>query len=308
MTTTQITDTILMVRPAHFGYNAQTAGNNAFQTNDPAFSPEEISARAQEEFDAFVSKLRAAGVQVIVIDDTDEPLKHDAVFPNNWFSTHTDGSIITYPMYAPMRRLERREDVISKLQQRYGYNKRIALENREEEDRFLEGTGSLILDRDNKIVYACRSIRTDEGLLDEFALWMGYRKLLFESYDANGLPIYHTNVMMALGTNFCVICLDTITDAVQRREVTDQLAATGKDIIAITVEQMEAFAGNMLQVKGSLDETYLVMSEQAYKSLSEDQVRQLELHTRLLYSPLDTIESYGGGSARCMMAEIFPAE
>ncbi len=307
MTTTQITDTILMVRPAHFGYNTQTAGNNAFQTNDQSISPDEISAKARKEFDGFVDKLRAVGVDVIVVEDTDEPLKLDAVFPNNWFSTHQDGTIITYPMYAPMRRLERREDIVEKLQSKFGYEKLIALEAREVEERYLEGTGSLILDRDNKIVYACRSIRTDEGLMDEFALWMGYEKVVFDSYDANGLPIYHTNVMMALGVNFCVICLDSIKDAVQRREVTDRLTHTGKDIVSITVAQMEAFAGNMLQVRGKDGEKYLAMSEQAYKSLTPEQVEQLELHTNLLHAPLYTIEAYGGGSARCMMAEIYPA-
>lgn len=307
MTTTQITDTILMVRPARFGFNVQTAGNNAFQTNDKSLSPAEISAKAREEFDGFVEKLRSVGVHVIAVEDTEEPLKHDAVFPNNWFSTHQDGTIITYPVYAPMRRLERRKDIIDKLRARFGYQKLIALEAREEQERYLEGTGSLILDRDNKLAYACRSIRTDEGLMDEFALWMGYEKVLFDSYDANGLPIYHTNVMMALGVNFCVICLDSIKDAVQRREVQDHLTRTGKDIVAITIAQMEAFAGNMLQVRAKGGETYLAMSEQAYKSLSPEQIDQLELHTHLLHSPLYTIEAYGGGSARCMMAEIFPA-
>ncbi|MEL6970801.1 MAG: arginine deiminase-related protein [Bacteroidota bacterium] len=303
--TAQITDTILMVRPAHFGFNAQTAGNNAFQTNDPSNTPEDISRIAQEEFDGFVKELRSAGVNVIVVDDTEIPLKYDAVFPNNWFSTHSEGTIITYPMYAPMRRMERRPDVISKLRKRFGYKKLIALEGREEEERFLESTGSMILDRDNEIVYACRSIRTDEGLLDEFALWMGYEKVIFESYDQNGLPIYHTNVMMALGIDFCVICLDSIRDAVQRREVTDHLTATGKEIVAITIAQMAAFAGNMLQVRGKDDETYLAMSSRAYQSLTPEQIEQLQRHTNLLHSSLHTIETYGGGSARCMMAEIF---
>jgi hypothetical protein len=305
MHTTQITDTILMVRPANFGYNTETAGNNAFQTNDKSLSGKEINARAQAEFDEFVAKLRAVGVEVIVIEDSDTPLKHDAVFPNNWFSTHEDGSLITYPMYAPMRRLERREDVVAQLIKDFGFDKHIRLEKRELSERFLEGTGSMILDRHNKIVYACRSIRTDEGLMDEFALWMGYEKVLFESYDMNGLPIYHTNVMMALGINCCVICLDTITDAVQRREVTDKLTQTGKDIVSITRAQMNSFAGNMLQVKGADEQTYLVMSSQAYHCLTQEQIAQLELHTQLLHSPIETIESYGGGSARCMMAEVF---
>lgn len=308
MHTTQITNTILMVRPANFGYNTETAGNNAFQTNDKTLDPGEINTKAQQEFDVFVAKLKAAGVEVIVIEDSPAPLKHDAVFPNNWFTTHEDGTLITYPMYAQMRRLERREDVIEDLVEKYGFDKHIRLENREQMERFLEGTGSMILDRDNKIVYACRSIRTDEGLLDEFALWMGYEKIIFESYDNNGLPIYHTNVMMALGTSFCVICLDTITDAVQRREVIDKLTVTGKDIIGITREQMNAFAGNMLQVKGLDEQTFLVMSSQAYQSLSSEQIIQLELHTQLLHSPLYTIEAYGGGSARCMIAEVFTKE
>lgn len=305
MSTTQITDTILMVRPANFGFNVETARNNAFQTNDNSLKPKEISVAARKEFDAFIEKLREAGINVIVIEDTNTPLKHDAVFPNNWFTTHADGTLITYPMYAPMRRLERRDDVVAQLQQQYHYNKHIRLEQREELERYLEGTGSMIFDRDNKIVYACRSIRTDEGLLDEFALWMGYEKIIFESYDKNGLPIYHTNVMMALGVTFCVICMDTITDAVQRRTVSDSLTASGKDIIAITRAQMGAFAGNMLQVKGK-DDNYLVMSEQAYRSLTEEQIQQIQLHTQLLYSDITTIETYGGGSARCMMAEVFP--
>jgi hypothetical protein len=305
MSTAQITNTILMVRPAHFGFNTETAGNNAFQTNDKSQKPKEISLAARKEFDVFVEKLRSVGVNVLVIEDTKTPLKHDAVFPNNWFTTHADGTIITYPMYAPMRRLERRDDVIKQLQRDFHYNKHIKLEEREELERYLEGTGSMILDRDHKIVYACRSIRTDEGLMDEFTLWMGYEKIIFESYDRNGLPIYHTNVMMALGVNFCVICMETITDAVQRRTVTDRLTVSGKDIIAITRAQMEAFAGNMLQVQGK-DGSYLVMSEQAYRSLTREQIEKLELHTKLLYSDITTIETYGGGSVRCMMAEIFP--
>ncbi|MEZ4988694.1 MAG: arginine deiminase-related protein [Saprospiraceae bacterium] len=303
----QITDTILMVRPANFGFNAQTAGNNAFQTNDTSLAAEQVSQQARQEFDTFVQRLRDAGVTVLVVEDTPDPIKYDAVFPNNWFSTHADGTLVTYPMYAPMRRLERRDDVLEMLQQKYGYQRRVDVATRELQERFLEGTGSLILDRDHQVVYACRSIRTDGGLLDEFALWMGFEKVIFDAYDRNGLPIYHTNVMMALGVDFCVICLDTVTDAVQRRNLTDKLHETGKDIIAISIDQMEAFAGNMLQVKSKDGTAYLVMSSQAYYSLSEEQIRRLEQHTLLLHSPIPTIETYGGGSARCMMAEVFPA-
>ncbi|MCB0639859.1 MAG: amidinotransferase [Lewinella sp.] len=300
----QITDTILMVRPVNFGFNKETAGNNAFQENSGDLSAQQMRDRAMAEFDAFVKQLRKAGVNVLVIEDTPTPVKHDAVFPNNWFTTHHNGAVVTYPMFSEMRRMERREDVVAYLRTNFKVDKHIRLEDREELDRFLEGTGSMIMDRVNMVVYACRSIRTDEGLLDEFALWMGYEKVIFEAYDANGIPIYHTNVMMALGDSFAVICLEAITDAVQRRQVTEKLTATGKEIIGISRKQMSAFAGNMLQLRGK-DGTYLVMSEQAYQSLTEDQVNQIERHTQILHSPLETIETYGGGSARCMMAEVF---
>ncbi|RME98431.1 MAG: amidinotransferase [Bacteroidetes bacterium] len=301
----QITDTILMIRPAHFGFNVQTAGNNAFQRNDHKLKAREMQAKAQQEFDAFVLKLREAGIQVIVVEDTPSPVKHDAVFPNNWFSTHQDGTLITYPMFSPMRRLERREDVVSRLFSKYQVCKIVRLEQREELERYLEGTGSMILDRSHRVVYACRSIRTDEGLLDEFALWMGYEKIIFEAYDKTGIPIYHTNVMMALGETFAVICLEAVTDAVQRRVLTDKLAATNKEIVAITHQQMTSFAGNMIQLLAQSGERILVMSTRAYESLTEEQIAQLGRHTQLLHSPLDTIETYGGGSARCMIAEIF---
>lgn len=301
----QITDTLLMVRPAHFGFNAQTADNNAFQTNDTSLAPAEISRRAVAEFDQFVAALRAVGVEVLVVEDTPDPVKHDAVFPNNWFSTHADGKLITYPMYAAMRQLERRDDILQQLTQQYGYTQRLHLEAAEAEGRYLEGTGSLILDRDNHIVYACKSVRTDEALLHQLAQAIGYRTVAFDAVDRHGQPIYHTNVMMALGTTFCVICLDTITDTAERRHVTDTLSGTGKAVVDISLAQMESFAGNMLHVKNKAGEPYLVMSEQAYRSLTPAQVAALEGHTRLLYSPIPTIETYGGGSARCMMAEIF---
>lgn len=301
----QITNHILMVRPANFGFNEETAKNNAFQHNDHHINKKEIKAKAAAEFDAFVKKLREAGVNVIVIEDTPTPLKHDAVFPNNWMTTHHNGALVTYPMFSEMRRLERRQDIVAFLGKKFLLDKHIRLEEREELDRFLEGTGSMMLDRVHLVVYACRSIRTDEGLLDEFALWMGYEKVIFEAYDANGIPIYHTNVMMALCDSFVVICLEAITDAVQRRQVTEKLTETGKEIIGITRQQMSAFAGNMLQVRGQGDDTFLVMSEQAFRSLTPDQIHQIERHTQILYSSIDTIETYGGGSARCMMAEVF---
>lgn len=301
----QITDTLLMVRPAQFGFNVQTADNNAFQTNDTSLTPAEISQRAIEEFDQFVATLRAVGVDVWVVADTPLPVKHDAVFPNNWFSTHADGRLVTYPMYADMRRLERREDILGPLVEKYGYTERLHLEVHEAAGRFLEGTGSLIFDRDHRIVYACKSIRTDEGLLLDFAASIGYQAVAFDAVDRHGQPIYHTNVMMALGTTFCVICLETIADADERQRVVATLTGTGKAIIDLSLAQMESFAGNMLQVKNKDGDTFLVMSEQAFRALTSAQISELEGHTQLLHSPIPTIEMYGGGSARCMMAEVF---
>ncbi len=300
----QISNTILMVRPAHFGYNEETARNNAFQQAVRSASEEEIERKARQEFDAFVEKLRAHGVHVIAIEDTSVPLKNDAVFPNNWFSTHADGTLVTYPMFSEMRRLERRDDIIAQLDRDFTIQKIIRLENHEDAGRYLESTGSMILDRPNRLVYACRSIRTDEGLLDEFCRWMSYEKVIFEAYGSSGIPIYHTNVMMALGEHFCVICMDSIKDPVDRSRIHDKLVATGKEIIAIAQEQLDDFMGNMLQVEGE-GQTFLVMSEQARQALRPDQVLQIERHTQILSSTLDTIEKHGGGSARCMMAEIY---
>lgn len=301
----QIASTILMIRPAHFGYNIETAGNNAFQSNPEGISPESIKQSAVAEFDTFVDQLRAAGVEVIVVEDTAEPVKPDAIFPNNWITTHADGTIVTYPKFAPTRRKERREDIIQLLSDRYSVSRELSLVDGEEMDIYLEGTGSMILDRPNRVVYACRSLRTDESLLQRFCEEMGYEMELFDAVDKDGMPIYHTNVMMALGLNLVVICLDSIRDTQERQNLEARFAQTGKEVINIRLEQMEAFAGNMLQVAGAGGQPILVMSEQAYRSLRSDQVEALKKKTELLYSPLDTIETYGGGSARCMMAEIF---
>jgi len=301
----QTADTILMVRPANFGFNEQTAGNNAFQTNDTSRLASEIQQLAIREFDQFVDKLRGVGVQVIVIDDTIEPAKADAVFPNNWVTAHQDGSLITFPMYAPVRRLERREDVLDQLSAQFSVKQRLHLEQYESENRFLEGTGSMILDRPNKLVYACLSPRTDEGLLDEYCQMIGYEKVAFTAVDDKAQQIYHTNVMMALGESFVVICLETLQDSSERRMLMNKFATTGKEVIEITMEQMMRFAGNMLQVRNKAGETFLVMSEQAFESLTPAQLVLIEKHTNILSSAIPTIETYGGGSARCMMAEIF---
>lgn len=294
-----------MVRPANFGFNEETADSNAFQQNDTSLSALEIKRKATREFDDFVYLLRQAGVNVIVMEDTYEPVKTDAVFPNNWVTFHSDGTIITYPMYAEVRRLERREDIIGKLTHQFNFDKRIRLEEAEARHKFLEGTGSMILDRVYKIAYACVSPRTDVEMLDEFCKQMGYEKVAFTALDGDGKEIYHTNVMMALGETFVVICLETVKNKAERESLLKKFEQTNKAVVEITLNQMMSFAGNMLQVQNKSGEPILVMSEQAFQSLDKDQVRKLNQHTNLLYSPIDTIEKYGGGSARCMMAEIF---
>ena len=306
--TKQTTNHILMVRPAHFGFNEQTASSNAFQQQDDSLAPEEIRQKAIEEFNGFVELLRAAGVHIILIEDTTTPIKTDAVFPNNWVTFHEDGTVITYPMFAPVRRAERREDILETLKDHFSINRRIYLEYSESKNKFLEGTGSMVLDRVHKVVYACVSPRTDVGLLEEFCQFTGYEMLVFTAVDSKGKEIYHTNVMMTLGENFTVICLDAIANAEERMLIQQKLEATQKELILITPDQMLAFAGNMLQVCNNAGEPILVMSEQAFQSLRQDQVRCLNQLSNLLHVPLYTIEKYGGGSARCMMTEVFLPE
>jgi hypothetical protein len=304
----QITNHLLMVRPVSFGYNEETATNNAFQVNDPSLDPQQIREQAVLEFESFVHRLRDAGVNVHVVEDSRSPVKPDAVFPNNWVTFHEDGRVVTYPMNAPTRRHERREDIIEALGNRFRISQRIHFEGAEAEKRFLEGTGSLILDRPNRIAYACLSPRTDESLLDEFCERMDFRKVAFTAVDGDGKQIYHTNVMMALGETFVVVCLDSVPDADERAHLVQQFENTNKEVIDISLPQMMQFAGNMLQVASQDGQSYLVMSEQAYESLTTEQVDAIKRHTKPLHSPLYTIERYGGGSARCMMAEVFLRE
>lgn len=301
----QTTHQILMVRPANFGYNEETAESNAFQTNDESLSGEEISRSALQEFDGMVATLREVGIEVIVAEDSKLPVKPDAVFPNNWVTSHSDGKLILYPMYAPVRRLERQSHIIEMLQHEFQVTRTYHLEYHEAVGVFLEGTGSLILDRVNRLAYACVSPRTHVSLLGEFCEIAGFRPVAFKSVDSHGKEIYHTNVMMALGETFAVICLDTITDPEEKSGVVHELNQTGKDIIDITLDQMLAFAGNMLQVRNKEGKTYLVMSRTAYNSLRPDQLDLIARHTTALPVDIGTIERYGGGSARCMMAEVF---
>jgi len=304
----QTTNTILMVRPVQFRMNEQTAVNNYFQ-EDLDIKNKEINARAQEEFDAFVSKLEAHGVQVLVVSDrlvTDTP---DSIFPNNWVSFHEDGTVALYPMFAENRRLERREDVLDFLEQEgFLIDQIVDYTSAEEESLFLEGTGSLLLDRINKKAYCALSPRANEDLFIEFCEDFDYFPIVFtanQTVEGKRLPIYHTNVMMCLGETFAVICLDSIDDKKERKQVLQHLKEDNKEVIAITESQMHQFAGNMLQVKGRDEKPYLVMSEAAYKSLTPLQVKTIEKHCPIIYSSLETIETCGGGSARCMMAEVF---
>lgn len=304
----QTTSHILMVRPSNFGFNEETAESNAFQTNDQSLTPKEISTKAVEEFDAFVEKLRSVGVDVIVAEDTNRPLKPDAVFPNNWVTFHQNGTIVTYPMYAPVRRLERRDDIVRSIQERFQVEQKIQLQEYEDIDQYLEGTGSMIIDRPNKLVYACLSPRTHPDLLARYCKIMGYTAVPFHALDGEGKEVYHTNVMMALGETFVVICFDAVASELEDEMLRKRFEETEKDIIEITLDQMLLFAGNMLQVRNAKGETYLVMSEQAYESLDAAQIAQINKHTNILHSPIYTIETYGGGSARCMMAEVFLPE
>lgn len=305
----QTTNNILMIRPVAFRMNEQTAVNNYYQKVLDNLTPATVNAKAQLEFDAFVEKLRAVGVNVIVVEDTLDPDTPDSIFPNNWISFHESGEIVLYPMFAENRRGERREDILDVLEEQgFVINDVWDYTSAEEDDLFLEGTGSLLLDRVNEKTYCTLSPRADEGLVIEFCEEFEMDPVIFEAFqNVNGerKHIYHTNVMMCLAETFAVICLDCIDDKQEKKIVLNNLKNSGKEVIAITEDQVNNFAGNMLQVKGANDKRYLVMSTQAYNSLTPVQVKSIEKHCEILHSSLDTIEACGGGSARCMMAEVF---
>lgn len=306
--TKQVTNQIIMIRPVAFHMNEQTAVNNYYQKKEEGLSVDAIQQQALNQFDAFVEKLRNEGVQVTVFDDTIEPATPDSIFPNNWISFHEEGAIYLYPMYAENRRLERREDIIKAIQESYQVNKVSSFTSWEAKDAFLEGTGSLLLDRQHLIAYAAISERTMPSVLEDFCNQTGYRLVAFhanQSVDGKRLPIYHTNVMMCLGERFAVVCLESIDDNKECEQLIQTLNETEKEIIAITESQKEQFAGNMLQVVGSNDQRLIVMSSTAFHSLTADQVTQLSKHGKLVHSDIHTIEKLGGGSARCMMAENF---
>ena len=305
----QTTNSILMIRPVAFRMNEQTAVNNYYQKVLDGLSPATVNEKAQHEFDVFVEKLRNVGVDVTVVDDILDPDTPDSIFPNNWISFHQNGDVALYPMFAENRRLERREEILDLLEEKgFEIENIVDYTDAEIDGFYLEGTGSLLLDRANAKAYCALSPRADEELFIEFCEDFDMEPILFNAYqtvDGERKLIYHTNVMMCLGETFAVICADCIDDKKERKMVLDHLKKDNKEIILITEDQMNNFAGNMLEVQGENNKHYLIMSASAHQSLTEKQVDQLQKHAEILSSSLDTIEACGGGSARCMMAEIF---
>ena len=300
----QTTDTVLMIEPVAFGFNEQTAVNNYFQVQQEG----NVQDKALKEFNDFVEKLRAKDINVITIKDTLEPKTPDSIFPNNWVSFHADGKVVLYPMFAENRRLERRDDIINQIKEQFEVTEVIDYSGAEKDNKFLEGTGSMIFDHDNKLAYGSVSLRLDEGLFRKFCSDFGFQPVVFHSYQTAGeerLPIYHTNVMMCVADKFVVICLDCIDDESERNNVIETIKNSGKELIEISEDQMQNFAGNMLQVHNKSGEKFLVMSQSAYKSLNRDQVSAIEKYCEIIYSDLEVIETNGGGSARCMLAEVF---
>jgi hypothetical protein len=297
----QTTSHILMIRPVNFSFNAETATNNAFQV---AGNDDGAQEKALKEFNEFVQLLRENEIDVTVVDDTADPYTPDSIFPNNWVSFHDDGTVCLYPMYAPNRREERKPGVLEIISEKFTIINKIDFSYYEQKNLFLEGTGSMVLDRENKIAYACLSPRTDKKILEIFCDYMGYKAVVFDAADEKGRPIYHTNVMMCVADKYIVICLDSLPRKKERDEVIAVIKNSGKEIIEISFDQMNHFAGNMLQVNNSRNEKLLVMSTQAYESLSPKQVKKLSSFNKIIHSSLTTIETNGGGSARCMMAEV----
>ena len=299
-----LASTILMIRPAAFGFNAETAANNYFQTNTGATN-DELQKKALAEFDNMVTVLRANDINVLVIEDSGTPPKPDAIFPNNWLSTTPDGKVLIYPMFSPARRQEKRDDIVKWLAEHFIVKDVQDWSEYEAEERYLEGTGSMIIDHGKELIYACLSERTNPVVLEKFASANKYQAIVFLATDKDGNHIYHTNVMMALGEKVCILCEEAIEEEWELIAVRQLLDSTGHTIVAITREQMHRFAGNMLEVKNTKGEHLLVLSQTAYNSLRPDQVEKIESFTKLLPIAIPTIEETGGGSVRCMMAEIF---
>ena len=303
----QTTNNILMIRPVDFNFNHQTAINNHYQKTQDGL--EAVNEKAQKEFDLLVEKLQSNGINVLVFDDDLSHDTPDSIFPNNWITFHSNGDIALYPMFAINRRLERREDVLSFVEEKgFSINNIVDYTSAENEDLFLEGTGSMILDRTNKKVYCSLSQRSSEEILIEFCEDFQYTPVVFNSFqnvNDQRLPIYHTNVMMCIAETFAVVCLESIDDQSQQKNVVNHLSESGKEIIEISEDQVEKFSGNMLQLKDTNGDAILVMSDSAHKALTKQQVDKIQKHCKILSSPIPTIETCGGGSVRCMIAEVF---
>ena len=297
----QTTSHLLMIRPAKFSFNEETAINNSFQSKE---NDEKAHDKALKEFDEFVNILRKNGVDVTVIKDTALPYTPDSIFPNNWVSFHNDGTVCLYPMYALNRRLERKSQVLQAISDKFEIKRKVDLTFYEDKNLFLEGTGSMVLDRENKIAFACISPRTDIDVLNEFSKLMDYYTVVFHSVDEKERPIYHTNVMMCIADHYAVVCLESLPIEEEKEKLVKSLEGSGKELIEISFEQMNHFAGNMLQVNNNKNEKLLIMSSQAYHSLNGEQLSKIQAFNRILHSPLYTIERNGGGSARCMIAEV----
>lgn len=298
----QHTSHLLMIKPVKFDFNAETAVNNSFQARS---TDGNIQQKALKEFETFIDTLRKQLIDVTVIDDTPDPFTPDSIFPNNWISFHENGTVVLYPMFASNRRLERKQHVLDEIHQKFNIGQIIDLTGHEDANAFLEGTGSMVLDRENRIAYACLSPRTDKTVLKAFCDQMGYRPVSFTAVDSDHQPIYHTNVMMCVADQYAVICMDSIPDQTEREMVIHRIEQTGKQLIEITYDQMNHFAGNMLQVHNKTGQKFLVMSTQAYQSLNSRQKEALAHFNPIIHTDITTIETNGGGSARCMMAEVF---
>jgi hypothetical protein len=301
----QLASAVLMIKPVRFESNPLTAESNLFQGKTQS-SPEQQQRDAAVEFDRLVAALEAGGIRVVRFDDTVEPHTPDAIFPNNWVSFHADGTVVLYPMEAENRRTERRQDIIDSLAEKLGFQIRqiIDLTDHEKQGHFLEGTGSLVLDRSNRIAYACLSSRTHLDVLGDFAQRLGYEVIAFDAVDKNSAPIYHTNVLMNVGEGLAVICAEAIPREDQREAVIRSLEQTGHEVLTLTFDQMHAFAGNMLELRSSSGQRVIAMSQQARDSLTASQLDKISGYAQIISTPIDNIESSAGGSVRCMLAEI----
>jgi hypothetical protein len=296
-----------MIEPVAFARNPDSARTNAFMRDASGRMPDELQSSALREFRALVGRLESEGVEALIFRDSVDSPSPDAIFPNNWVSFHENGQVILYPMEPPNRRRERRREILDWLSTEMGFrvSEVVDLSFHETEGRFLEGTGSMVFDRPGKTVYASASPRTTPSLLREYGERFGLEVVSFRAYDAEGIPVYHTNVVLALGPGVAVLCSEAIRDPSERRGVVKSLESGGREVVEITMEQLYAFAGNMLAVENSRRETLLVMSERAFSSLRKAELQKLGRHARLVQSPIPTIEDFGGGSVRCMLAEVF---